>query len=196
MSKKPSPIRTEPITAADVHNLVANSMEPNEPDEISRIVASLKGKLLSKAHLKLFPGGAERWSLRREYGMTNLESAGYRNARFGRNDSPDPNDYYSYLLGWSESNVRWGEPAPNNPERTFENVNPQYFDARVKRNALRREAIASGHLTEMAEALESLRLARLAVAEAEAKVEAMTAYDEPFNPERYNLLRLVGGGTD
>jgi hypothetical protein len=181
-------ILSETLDPLAVRDCIVAGVEPDEPDTIARIVEGLKGKLVSSAHLKLFPGGAERWRIRREYGMTYLESTGYANARMGRKDF-DRKDYYSFLLGWSETNVHWGEPAPNYPEKTFESVNSCYFEARRERNKKRELALDTA--PQLWLALEALRHARIEVARREAAVAAFTEYDQPFNPDSTALMALI-----
>jgi len=166
------------ITADQVRALLEERMESSEPDAILEVLRKHAGKPLTVRILDKLPGGQERWRIRREFGMANLETRDYRQTH-GRGGM-------SILLAHSDTNVLI-DPA------YIERHNTSYFEARVERNAKRLATKTDPAACErMAERLNRLLEARAALAQAEAALAELTGFDQPFSPDSTQWDRLSG----
>lgn len=165
-------------THQTVHDIIQGRWESDEPDKILEVLRQMEGKMLTTRILVKMPGGRDRWRLRREYGMTHLETWEYTRTQ--------GNGGISLLLDWREDSF---------PIETakIEERNTAYFSARRARNHTRMEAMNTKPLLDqMAAAMNHMERAMQELQEARATFEALADYGQPFNPDQYELERACG----
>lgn len=164
-------------TVATVRQVIKSRIESNEPDLFLEALKPMAGKPITIRLCDKMPGGSDRWRLRRQYGMTHLETRGY------------PGDYkneYSLLLFHSEQ----AEPL-GTPEEIAER-NACYYAGRVERNRKRAQAMQSDESCErLANCLNAYTKALTDLEAASTEYKALSDYYGPFNPEEYEFLRMV-----
>lgn len=115
-------------TADMVRGLLQSRLEDEEtPAAIKTLWEKNEGKLLTKRILSKLPDGEMRWRISHSAGMTHLEEWIY--TRTGGREG------HSFLLSYETVNVHIST-------RNLTEYNVAYFDARTKRNAERRAAMA------------------------------------------------------
>jgi hypothetical protein len=131
-----------------------------------------------KRILAKLPGAEDRWTITQVANMTNLEEKSYR--RSGGRDG------ISLLIAYDIKNVVVDCAQ-------IEAKNPCYYSARRERNAKRLTTTNTASLCQaMANAVNAARDARAALTRAEAALEALTGYGEPFSPDSYAFEALSG----
>jgi hypothetical protein len=126
----------------------------------------------------------EGWTIRKEYGMCQLETAAYADARWDRKP-PTPGPRISLLLAHQETGVEIPTAA------VLREKNTAYFSAAVDRNESRRAVLESG--------AEIKRLARAVPRFMAALEELRDALGEGTYPDlfadRYEIRKAVGIDT-
>lgn len=165
-------------TRQSVHDLIQSRWESDEPDKVLEALRPFDGKPITTRLLDKMPGGRERWRLRREYGMTHLETLTY--LRSGGDAGT------SLLFNWTEASVplEWAQ---------LEERNAAYFKGRRERNHARMEAMNTREtLDDIAEAMNDAEQAIEQLQLAQERIEELTDYGTPLNPERYAIEKACG----
>lgn len=170
------------FTHQDVHDLLQNEWESDLPDKVIEALRPHNGKLVGKNLIKYLPEVPDGWRIRRDYGMTHLESWEYTRSQ---GSSPKKHSL-SLLLAHSESNVYIDVDD-------IEKRNPAYFSARRERNHARMEAMNTKEtLDGVAQAMSD---AAYALEYFQRTIEALnkwTEYGAPVSADKYDIERAVG----
>lgn len=169
-------------TRQSVSNLIQEQVESDLPDKILEALRPFDGKPVTKRLLDKLPGGRAEWRLRRDYGMTHIETIDYWRSR--------GNKGFSFLLGYSE------DAFPLNL-LFMEERNPAYFDGRRARNHSRMEVVNNKKLLdEMATAMNCVVEAKAALKDATEKFNKLAGYGEPFHADWLLLEKACGLGEE
>ena len=172
-------------TAHDVSEFVAEHTETDLADRVLAALKSQHGKRITTRIVEKMPGGKDRWSLRRQYGMTHLE-----NQKFGHDGRYENGDGLSLLLGHFES----AQPLDST---NIEALNPAYFLGRQKRNHIRMETRNTREtLGAAASAINRLLSARDELKSAEEELDALTTYNQPLSPDKHALAQAMKNGRE
>lgn len=166
------------FTADQIRDFLVSNMESEEPDVIIEIIKTkLNGKLLNVRQLEFFPGGSNRWKIRKQFGMTHLETKNYGNGKYEK-------DAFSFILGWAELNVVWDW-------KLIYEKNGQHFCGRIDRNKKRKEAIYSiEELTKIATVMSEASRIRKELTVIANRFEEVLGYGTPGNPEQYDFMKM------
>jgi hypothetical protein len=165
-------------TIQSVRAFVQSQRESDEPDEVLAVLKANDGKQLTKRILDKLPGGAPRWRLSRNAGMTHLETWDY--VRSGGKTG------MHFLMAYAEESVvidaAW-----------VEEHNPAYFKGRRERNASRDEVLQNnglGQLTvqRMVNTLNAYEDAKAKLDAAKETMDNMSGFDA----DRYDWEKLAG----
>lgn len=167
------------LTSQDVSDIIHAGWESDMPDKVLEALRPYDGKVITTRLLpKLAQATGLEWRLRRQYGMTHLETVDY-----GRSSG---HTGYSLLVSHTESST------PLNL-RDIEERNPTYFSGRRERNHARMEAMNTRDtLDTAADTLNSLRDAYERLTAAYAAWETLAGYGTPLNADKYALERHTG----
>ena len=187
MSIKAAKQSSERFTSESVRALVASNWEGDLPDRALEVLRAHEGKQLTRRILPKLPGGEAQWRVLQEFGSTYLETCSYSLGEQYRK----PGDLAPLHL--TIADVQTGAVVDCN---TIVARNQAYFAGRYERNAKRLIAQNSAELCQrMADALNAVATANAALAQAESSLDALTDYDEPFSPEKYDFQKLLKGDT-
>lgn len=157
--------------------------DENTPAMMLSWTAAREGKPIRSNNI---PAG---FQLRREFGMTHVETPDYR-ATGGRKG-------VSYQLAYTDTGAVW--PAPSTGEelpgktRGLRELNPCYYRGREERNGLRRALLSDSlELEKVSAAVTAVRRAVESYRKAVMALEEVTAYGEKASPDRYLLQDLAG----
>lgn len=158
------------------------------PEKVSAYAQAHEGKPFTSRDLsKLKEATGLEWFIRKEFGMTTLETRGYQLRRYASNESLPDSECISLLMAHAETGVLW----MNGP--TLEVKNPAYYEGARTRNKLRMEGMNS---TEFLDQLFSVAVVTLkAVRELKRQKEIfdeLTAYGKPGDPDSHDLSKIVG----
>ena len=167
-------------TIHTVSELVREQWESDFADKVADALRPFDGKMVTTRMLAKLPGGADAWRLRRQYGMTHLETTKYDGGYLN-------GDGLSILLYHSE------QSQPLDLRKVMEDHNPAYWDARRKRNHARMELINTREaLQALADAMNAAEQAAARLEQAAAQIDRLTDYDELGSPDRYDIMRACG----
>jgi hypothetical protein len=169
-----------------VHDLLQAQRESDVPDRLYQALIPHDGKPITTRLVTALQKSADpvvagmSWRLERAFGMTHLKTREYDRGEYQTGRA------YSFLLAYSEGAV----PLYL---KLLQEKNSCYFDARVKRNHARMEAMNTREaLDSMANTMNAVQSALQALERAKAQLETLTAYGEPFNPDKYDIERACG----
>lgn len=167
-------------TRDSVSELIFSRWECDLADRVLEAIRPFEGKPITTrmlAKLPALPDG-DSWRLRRQYGMTHLETLTYATGT-GRHR-------FSILLAHSEAAV------PLDLAYVLEH-NPADYRGRFERNHARMEARNDRALLEaVAGAMNDAERAIVALERAQDRLRTLTEVGSPAGPERYELERACG----
>jgi len=164
-----------------VKRIVKSGLEQEELDhsaavQIAEWADAHEGKLLTERNKP------EGWMIRRQYGMTELETDAYARSRWTNSEQPGPRA--TVLLAHQETNVRIPSSA------YLAECSPAFFTAAVERNDARRALLEDpARLRAIARALNRTRDALALIAEL-----LPTGSGPDSVPDRYDIIRAAGLG--
>jgi hypothetical protein len=170
--------KAEKWTASDVSEFLSDNTEPDTPDRLLQALKAEHGKRITTRLAAKMPGGP--WRIRRQYGMTHLENAGFWGNQEIRENG------VSLLLG------HFVDTRPLDAT-TIEELNTCYFSARRQRNHARMEARNTREtLQTAADAINGVIKARAELRRAGDELAKLTAHGEALDADKYALKRAMG----
>ena len=169
------------MTKLELKDFILSQMESDEPDLILEIVKQFEGKIWSKRIVDKLPGGSERWYLRKEYGMLQLQEFQYRSP------AKERGFYFTYLIEHSETNVYVDS-------EDFVKKNPAQFEGRIERNIVRRGLLDGSSASEQLLEVLSFRTMNVETSIAslqEASVELQNTLNVFNMTDTYALDKIV-----
>jgi hypothetical protein len=155
-------------------------VEPETAEDVLAALKPLEGHAITTRVLDKLPGGRVEWRLTRELGTTELRNRAYvRGQKEG----------VCLTLAKHESNVL--------STAFIEQENPEYFQRRRTRNALRAKALQNIELLERIVVIfNEIEELSWKCALAKKQLAVLVSPGEPFAPDRYDLERAVGLRSD
>lgn len=172
----------EKHTRDSVSELIFANWESDLPDRVLEALRPLDGKPITTRILAKMPALPESdgWRLRREYGMTHLQTLSYLRSDFRAKHA------ISLLLAHSEASV------PLDCTYVVER-NTAYFEARVRRNHARMEARNDRELLDVtAVVMNEIEIAIDRLHRVAEHFTKLTEYGTVLDPDRYTLARACG----
>jgi hypothetical protein len=155
-------------------------MESDFPDEVLAALQAMHGKPITTRMIGKLPDVPGGWKLRRQYGMTHLDSGPYTDGLMSHPQS------IHLLLCHTEASVALDISK-------IEGLNTSYFKGRRERNAQRQLVLGDEHtLTEAARAMEEVSQAIAALQQTIDYLETFTGWGNALHPEDYSIEQLCG----
>ncbi len=158
------------------------------PEQVSHYAQGQSGKALTVRDLrKLKELTGLEWFIRKQYGMTHIETRGYQRRRYSDDKTIKNSECVSLLMGHSETNVLWMDTA------ALEDKNGAYFEGARRRNKLRMEGANDPKFLDRLFSV-TVNTAK-AIRELKRQKELfdeLTAYGEPGEPDCYDLQKICG----
>jgi len=167
-------------TASSIASLISNEVEPDNAEHVLAALTPYHGKPISTRLLDRLPGGRVEWTLRKQYGWTEIVNRADRQTR------GDSRDAIRIILARSEASVPLDVPW-------VERENARYFAGRRERNRLRAVALADNPmLTRMAFTMNEIEDLHVKLAFAKKTFAALVDDGTPLHPDRYVLEEACG----
>jgi|SRR5262245_9780440 len=167
-------------TASSVASLITHEVEPDNAEHVLAALAPQHGKPITTRLLDHLPGGRVEWTLRRQYGWTEIVNRAERGTR------GDTREALRLILARSETSVPLDVPW-------VERENANVFAGRRERNQLRSVALADEPLlTRMAFTMNEIEDLQAKLAFAKKTFAALVEHDSPLHPDRYTLEAACG----